>query len=155
MKMNSMKKWLSLLLCVMLIAAMALCVTGCKDHQTAETPNTPSTQASGENVPQATVAGEGATVFTFVVVDKESKETRYEIHTDEKTVGAALLTLKLIDGEAGEYGLYIKSVLGQTLDWDKDGMYWGFYVNDEYALTGVDMTDIVSGSVYKLQADKG
>ena len=88
-------------------------------------------------------------------MDKEGKETRFEIHTDETTVGAALSKLELIAGEQGDYGLYMHTVNGQTLDWDKDGMYWAFYVNGEYALKGVDQTEIDPAATYMIKAEKG
>ena len=99
------------------------------------------------------VLGEGSTVFTFNVVDLEGNETSYEIHTDETTVGAALLALELIAGEEGEYGLYVKTVCGTTLDYDADGKYWGFYIDGEYAMTGVDVTEITAGAVYTFKAE--
>ena len=89
----------------------------------------------------------------FTVVDKEGITHLYTIHTDAETVGQALMELELIDGEEGPYGLYIKSVLGQVLDYETDGMYWGFYVNGDYALTGVDQTPITEGDAYLLKAD--
>jgi hypothetical protein len=49
--------------------------------------------------------------------------------------------------------MYIKSVLGQTLDYETDGMYWAFYVNGEYALTGVDQTPIQPDTGYMLKAE--
>ena len=49
--------------------------------------------------------------------------------------------------------MYIKSVLGQTLDYETDGMYWSFYVNGEYAMTGVDQTPITEGEHYQLKAE--
>ena len=94
--------------------------------------------------------GEGETMFLFNVVDPEGKESHFEIHTDEKTVGAALLSLGLIAGEDSEYGLYVKTVNGITADYDKDQDYWSFYIDGEYAQTGVDMTAITDGSTYKL-----
>lgn len=99
------------------------------------------------------VLGEGKTSFTFVVVDLDQNETTYTINTDETTVGAALLALGLIAGEEGEYGLYVKTVGGITLDYDKDGKYWGFYVDGEYAMTGVDATNIVAGATYTFKAE--
>lgn len=138
---------LSLIVCVVLIAAMALFTSGCANSKT--TVPSPGTEAA-----QAEVLGEGATVFTFTVSDTEGKETAYEIHTDKTTVGEALLELGLITGEDGPYGLYIKTVNGITLDYDTDGMYWAFYVDGEYAMSGVDTTDIVAGSVYALKAEK-
>ena len=68
-------------------------------------------------------------------------------------VGFALIEHKLIEGEQGQYGMYIKSVLGQTLDYETDGMYWAFYVNGEYALTGVDQTPIQPDTAYLLKAE--
>ena len=54
-----------------------------------------------------------------------------EIHTDQETVGAALLELGLIAGEESEYGLFIKTVNGLTADYDTDGVYWAFYIDGE------------------------
>jgi len=68
-------------------------------------------------------------------------------------VGYALIAHELIEGEEGPYGMYIKSVLGQVLDYDTDGMYWSFYVGSEYAMTGVDQTPITEGEHYQLKAE--
>ena len=144
MKNHSIKKTLSLVLVFVLIAAAAL--TGCSGKP-AETTGAP------EPAGQTTVLGEGSKTMDFTVVDKEGITHLYTIHTDAETVGQALLELELIDGEEGPYGLYIKSVLGQVLDYETDGMYWGFYVNGDYALTGVDQTPITEGDAYLLKAD--
>ena len=69
------------------------------------------------------------------------------------TVGAALLSLGLIAGEDSEYGLYVKTVNGVTVDYDTDGKYWAFYVDGEYAATGVDSTDITAGATYTFKAE--
>lgn len=149
MKNNSMHKLLSLILGFVLIAALAL--TGCSGTpaETTAPPETTAPQSAG----QVTVLGEGEKVFEFTVIAKEGLTTLFEIHTDAETVGEALLALELIDGEESEYGLYVKSVLGQTLDYDTDKMYWSFYVNGEYALTGVDQTPIAEGESYMLKAE--
>ena len=75
------------------------------------------------------------------------------LSTGEKTVGAALLSLGLIAGEDSEFGLYVKTVNGVTVDYDKDGKYWAFYVDGEYAATGVDSTDITAGATYTFKAE--
>lgn len=147
MKKFSMKKLLSILLCIALIAAMALCTSGCGSKKN-DTASVTSAEASG------TVSmGEGETMFLFDVVDPEGKESHFEIHTDEKTVGAALLSLGLIAGEDSDYGLYVKTVNGVTVDYDTDGKYWAFYVDGEYAATGVDSTDITAGATYTFKAE--
>ena len=97
--------------------------------------------------------GKGATVFTFTVTDLEGKETSFEIHTDKKTVGEALMEHKLIEGEDGPYGLYVKTVNGVTVDYDKEGKYWAFYINGEYGMTGVDVTEIETGATYSFKAE--
>ena len=74
--------------------------------------------------------------------------------TDKKTVGEALLDANLISGENGAYGLYVKTVSGITYDYEKDGKYWAFYINGEYGMTGVDVTDIVEGDFYALKAEE-
>ena len=43
----------------------------------------------------------------------------------------------LIAGEDSDYGLYVKTVNGVTVDYDTDGKYWAFYVDGEYAATDV------------------
>ena len=144
MKNNSMKKLLSLVLAFVLTAALAL--TGCsgKPAEPTEAP-----QSGGA----VTVLGAGAKSFELTIVDKEGAEHLYLIHTDEEMVGYALIEHKLIEGEQGQYGMYIQSVLGQVLDYETDGMYWAFYVNGEYAMTGVDQTPIQADTGYMLKAE--
>jgi len=143
------KKRLTVLLCAVLIAAMALMLTGC----TATAPeNTPSLSASP--VPDGASIGEGSAQFTLLIVDSEGSETHLTVHTDEKTVGAALLSLGVISGDQGQYGLYIKTVNGVTADYDKDGTYWAFMVGGQYASAGVDQTDIGPGESYELRVSR-
>ena len=141
-KMN-LKTFLSLFLCAVLIAAMALFASGCGDK------TAPSGAAlSGGDL------GEGATEFTFLAADLEGNETTFHIHTDKTLVGEALQELGLIEGEEGDFGLYVKTVNGLTLDYDKDGAYWAFYIDGEYAMSGVDVTEIVPGTTYEMRAEK-
>lgn len=155
MKMKHSKKLLSFILCMALIVAMALFTTGCNDSTDNGTPSGEGTEANIQTDVQAVSnqLGEGSTKFTFTVVDKEGNETSFEIHTDKETVGDALAELGLIDGEEGDYGLYVKTVNGITADYDKDGVYWAFYVNDEYAPSGVDSTVITEGNHYSFKVE--
>jgi len=145
------RKWLSFILCLALIAAIALTAIGCDQ---ANNPENPETTAAGDETTPITVKGEGATVFQFSVVDLEGNETKFEIHTDETTVGAALLKEGLIEGEEGPYGLYVKVVNGITAIYEEDGSYWAFYENDQYGLTGVDLTDIDPSVAYSFVQTK-
>lgn len=152
MNMTRMKKSLSLFLCMVLIAAMALVAAGCGNSSDAEvsSPSDVSTNALADG----SILGEGAKQFTFTVVDIDGNEVRFEIHTDAETVGEALLALELIAGDQGDYGLYVKTVNGIPADYDKDGTYWAFYINGEYAMSGVDTTAVEDGAAYAFKVEK-
>lgn len=166
MQKHTCRQSLSLLVCCALFAATAL-FTGCTT-QTETADSTVSTaatseasSAAGEAAPASPdtaatdveVLGEGATVFAFTVVDGDGSQTDFEIHTDAATVGDALSELRLIEGEESEYGLYVKTVNGITADYDTDGKYWAFYVDDAYAQTGVDATEITDGAHYAFRVE--
>lgn len=104
----SMKKLLSILLCIALIASLALSTVGC------------------------------------------SKNDKTEPVASAETSGG---TVSMGEGEDSEYGLYVKTVNGVTVDYDQDGKYWAFYVDGEYAATGVDSTDITAGATYTFKAE--
>ena len=150
MKKKQNGKQLSLILCMLLALSMALVTSGCNSgKKNAEaTVNEQQTAAA-----DGSVLGEGKTQFHFSVVDQEGNETAFEIHTDKETVGEALLELGLIAGDESEYGLYVKTVNGITADYDKDGVYWAFYVNGEYAQTGVESTSITEGNSYSFKVE--
>lgn len=92
--------------------------------------------------------GEGETVFTFTVTFEDATMHIYEVSTDAATVGEALVEVGLIEGEDSEYGMFVNTVDGVTLDWDSDAAYWAFYIDGDMAMSGVDTTDIVEGSTY-------
>lgn len=137
-----MKRFLALFLS----ALMLLSLVGCGGN---------AGQTAGNKVIEdgATI-GEGEKSFVTEVVDADGNTVKFTVQTNEKTVGEALQKLGVIDGEEGDYGLYIKTVNGTTADYNKDGVYWAFYVDGEYAMTGADMTDVVDGTVYTFRVEK-
>jgi hypothetical protein len=148
MKQTNAKKTLSFILCMVLIAAMALIASGCNANK-----NDPAHTTEQPKV-EATKLGEGQTTFNFTVVDKDGNETKFEIKTDKTLVGEALQELNLIEGEPGAYGLYVKKVNGIVADYDIDKHYWAFYIDGKDAMTGVDSTEIEEGTVYRLERKK-
>ena len=134
-KSNLLRTALLICLCLVLTAATVLSMTACKKDD----PNDRDTPVT----------------FTLKVVDLDGNETTEVIKTKKWTVGAALLDKGIISGEDGQYGLYVKEVNGITADYDKDKTYWAFYINGEYAMTGVDKTDITDGATYTLKIEKG
>ena len=136
-----MKKILTMLL----IMTMAVSVIACGKKEEVSTETTVYEDGA--------VIGEGSKSFEFTVVNMAGEEATFEVKTDEDTVGAALLENNMIAGEDGDYGLYVKTVNGETVDYDKDEKYWAFYINGEYGMTGVDSTDIVDGDSYAFKAE--
>lgn len=167
MKRKGSKNLSSFILCMALTVAMALFTTGCNDKS--DKMASQSTDAAGntqgspvgaeadtgeaDTQGEGNVLGEGSRIFSLTVTDQDGTESRYEVHTDKETVGDALQELGVIQGEESEYGLYVKTVNGLTLDYDKDGKYWAFYVNGEYASAGVDATAITEGDSYSFKAE--
>ena len=177
MQMKRSKKLTSFILCMVLIVAMALGTTGCNgstdsnaasgtetgansqtDSNVSETDANAHTdgnsnEAEADTQADASVLGQGSTAFSLTVVDQEGSEAQFEIYTDKETVGEALLELGLIDGEESEYGLYVKTVNGITANYDTDGTYWAFYINGEYASSGVDSAKITEGESYSFKVE--
>lgn len=176
MKNKTRRNAFSLFLCAVLSAAMVLSFTGCnednggEDVTTAESEtqitiedssdadqddaqDTDADESAAESAADVTVLGEGQVQFNFEVTDKEGNLTAFEIHTDKTTVGEALVELGLIAGDESEYGLYVKTVNGVTADYDVDGTYWAFYIDGEYAMTGVDSTDVAEGAIYSFKCE--
>lgn len=136
-----MKKLLAALLCLVLIVSFAAC-----GEKAPEEPTTVSMTAGQ-------VYGNGKQSFDFSVIAPDGTQTDVIVKTDKDTVGAALLEQGLVAGEESDFGLYVKTVNGITLDYDKDGKYWAFYINGEYAMTGVDATPIEDGAIYAMIAE--
>lgn len=137
-----MKKNLALILAlVMLMSVLAGCTAS-------------GGQATSVVVTNGQTLGEGAVSFPLTIVDKEGNEISITVNTDKETVGEALLELGIVEGEDGDYGLYMTHVNGIPAIFEEDGTYWAFYINGEYAMTGVEMTPIADGESYMLKVEK-
>ena len=127
MKRTVLNRFSGLILFV-LMAALALCFVSCGGDET-----------TGE-----------AVTFTLTVVGPDGTATEHEITSDAANLGDALLAEGIVEGENGDYGLYITAVDGITADFNTDGAYWSLYIGEVYAMTGVSDTPIAEGDVFKL-----
>jgi len=125
-----MKQTIALLLALVMVFALTAC--GAKEEAPAE-----------------------AVSFKVIVTDLEGNETAFEYTSSAANVGEVLVAEGLVVGHEPEYGLYIDSVNGIAADWDKDQTYWAFYINGEYATTGISDTPITADTVYGLTLTKG
>jgi len=125
---------------LLLIVAMALCACG---------KQAPTGLWKDATYTKDTTFGEGSKTVT-VAVEMEEKSVTFTVKTDAETVGEALLEHELIAGDEGPYGLYVKTVNGVRADYDKDGCYWAFYVGQDYAMQGIELTPIDESAAYRL-----
>ena len=124
------------IICLFTAVVMLFTVSACKKDNTAAQSQSLS--------PEKT--------FTFYAFDIDGNELCCEeIKTEETVVGTALKAAGLIDGEDGPYGLYVKTVCGVNADYETDGTYWCFYINDEMSNSGVDKTEIEDGQNYSFK----
>lgn len=146
-----MKKLTSLVLCLLLLASLAL---GSASAAAVWAEPEILWDENEETIllTDGAAYGEGEKEFVFEVLHL-SRYITVLIRTDAETVGQALSGLNIVAGEEGPYGLYVKVINGVTADYNTDGSYWAFYVDGEYAVTGVGDTVIVPGSVYTFAAE--
>lgn len=99
--------------------------------------------------PQST---EGAKAITVHIVHGDRTEKKLEFTTDKEFLGELMVEEGLAQGVDGMYTV----IDGEEAVWnDQTQAYWGFYVNGEYAMQGMDTTPIVDGDVYKLEYTLG
>ena len=158
--MQKMKKMMSLVSVAALLLVCLMGVTACGQQQQLPDYEQPSQDAGADLglwkdaiYTVDTELGEGANTVT-VKVKADERQVTFTIHTDKTTVGAALQEHNLLEGEDSQYGLFVKKVNGIVADYDVDQYYWAFYVNGEYAVSGVDTTDIEEGVTYSLERIK-
>lgn len=124
--------FVSLLLLLMLSAAIALSTTACKGDDS---------------------LGKGDKTITVEVTGEDGTMKSFTVNTDKENVGEALLEVELIAGEETSYGLYVLTVNGETHKYEEDGKYWAFYIDGEYAMTGVSYTEVKDGSAYAFKVE--
>lgn len=97
-------------------------------------------------------AGAKEIILTVVHADETSKE--FDIHTDEEYLQGALQQEGLIEGTEGEYGLYVLTVDGETVDETKE-QWWCLTKGGEAHMLGVGETLIADGEQYEFTFTTG
>lgn len=93
---------------------------------------------------------DGQKTITVTVVHKDGTSKDFTYKTQEEYLGPVLQSEGLVEGEMGEYGLFITAVDGETADYSVDQSWWMLCVGEEYATTGADAVVIEDGGLYKL-----
>lgn len=92
-------------------------------------------------------ATQGAKTITVTVDHLEGEDKTFTLHTDAEYLRGALDEENLIAGTESEYGLYVLTVDGETADEDQQ-QWWGFTVNGEFGMYGVDEQVVSDGDTF-------
>ena len=144
--MNNMKRFLTLSFVLLLVMTLLVACGG---------NGTPATAPDVADGGAVIAIGQGDTTFRFEMVDPDEALHLWDVSTDEETVGAALLAVGLIAGDESEWGLMVTVVNGIEANFEADGAFWGFFIDGDFAMQGVDATYIEEGVVYALIYTQG
>ena len=147
-----MKTWTKRLLALLCAGVLCLSLFACQSKEAPQSGAADGLWADALYTAD-TELGSGAKKLT-VTVKAGERSVVFTLHTDAETVGEALLAEKLIEGDVGEFGLYVKKVNGMLADYDVDQTYWAFCKSGEMMMTGVDMTEFADGDAYELVREK-
>lgn len=148
-KTNFTKALLSILLAAILVLSLGACGAKTPDGNLSSAPSTASSVWEGALYSKDTALGEGGKTVT-VKVKKDDSTLTFTLKTDGATLGDALVDTKLVEGEQGDYGLFIKKVNGIRADYNLDGAYWSINQDGKPLMSGADSTNISGGEVFEL-----
>lgn len=92
---------------------------------------------------------QGNKTITVEIVHKDKTTKTVKIKTDAEWLRGALEEKNLIAGTESEYGLYVLTVDGETVD-ESAQEWWCFTKGGEMLNTGVDTTPITDGDKYEI-----
>lgn len=92
---------------------------------------------------------QGAKTVVVQVVHKDGTAKDFELHTDFEYLGEALIEGEVVVENQGDYGLYILTADGETVN-EADQEWWNIAKDGESLMVGVDSQPIVDGEHYEL-----
>lgn len=92
-------------------------------------------------------AVEGEKTITVTVIHGDGSEKNFTIATDSENLRGALEQEDLVQGDESEYGLFVTTVDGETVD-STEEQWWCFQKDGENLMTGIDDTMIADGESY-------
>ena len=142
------------------VCSFSLLFTACgTDKETPNSANGSSTVGGAESgesslwdnalYKEDTEIGEGAH-SVLVEVKIEDRSVTLTVKSDKDNLADMLTENKLVEGDTGEYGLYIKKVNGVTADYDTDGAYWGLNKDGKPTPVGASDITVTDGEHYDL-----
>lgn len=104
-----------------------------------------------QSKPEAAV---GAKKISVVVTHADQTEKTFTYQSDGEYLADVLLENELVDGEIGQYGLFITTVDGETAD-DSKQQWWCITKGGEQMNTSADTTPIADGDQFELTLTEG
>jgi hypothetical protein len=101
-----------------------------------------------------TEAQTGAKTITVDINMPDGTTDTVTIKTDAAYLRGALEQEKLVQGEESQYGLFVKTVNGYTVD-DSRQEWWCFTKGGETLFTGIDDTPIADGDKFEITMTVG
>ena len=99
-------------------------------------------------------ANAGSKKITITIEHSDGASVNVKMKTNAEYLRQALDERNLVSGRDGEFGLWIDSIDGEAADASKD-QWWGYTVNGEFAVYGVDDQVITDGDVYVFTLNTG
>ena len=96
----------------------------------------------------------GAKSITVDVTHKDGQSNTFTIETDAEYLGDAMKQENLLEGEDGEFGMYVLTVDGETVD-ESNQEWWGYTKSGEMVNYGVDCCPIADGDHYEFTLNVG
>ncbi len=93
-------------------------------------------------------ASAGEKDITVTVVHKDGTSKAFDYSTDAEYLGEVIKEEALVEGEEGAYGLYIKTVDGETVN-DKEQEWWCLTKAGGQVNTSADQTPIDDGDKFE------
>lgn len=90
--------------------------------------------------------------ITIEVINSAGETTTYDLKTDAEFLEQAMKEAEglTFEYEDGPYGATVHTVNGEKADYNTDGAYWGFNVNDSYCNYGISEQPIEDGDVFQI-----
>ena len=92
---------------------------------------------------------EGAKALTITVVHGDASEKVFDVHTDAEYLEQALLENEIVEDNQTEWGLYILTADGETVNEDNQE-WWCLTRGGEMLMTGASETPVADGEAYEI-----
>lgn len=104
-----------------------------------------------QSKPEAAV---GTKEISIVVTHADQSQNTFTYQSDGEYLAEVLLENELVDGEMGQYGLFITTVDGETAD-DSKQQWWCITKGGKQVNTSTDTAPIADGDQFELTLTEG